>query len=40
MREWLRRRPWIWVILLFLAVLGVHVAVYLIAESQPPVAAG
>jgi hypothetical protein len=36
MRQWLRARPWIWVVLLFIAVLAVNLAVVLLAESLPP----
>ena len=36
MKAWLRARPWIWVVLLFLVVLAVNLGVLLLAESLPP----
>ncbi len=34
--RWLKDRPWIWVVLLFLLVLGVNVVFVWIAGRQPP----
>jgi hypothetical protein len=32
-----RRRPWIWIVLLYLAVVAVNVAVVVIAQRNAPV---
>jgi hypothetical protein len=37
MRSWLAPRPWIWLIALYLLVVGVNVAFVLIARQNPPV---
>ena len=34
--RWLRERPWIWVLFLFVLVLGVNLLVVWIAGQQPP----
>jgi len=36
---WLRRRPWIWLIVLYLFVLGVHAVFVWVAQRNPPLPA-
>jgi hypothetical protein len=36
MPGWLRRRPWLWIVLLWLVVLGVNAAFILIAQRNAP----
>ena len=38
MRAWLKRNPWIWLAALFVAVVGVNLAVVVVAERNAPVA--
>jgi hypothetical protein len=36
-RDWLRRRPWVWVVLLFVAVVVANLAMVVIALMHPAV---
>ncbi|HMB68519.1 MAG TPA: hypothetical protein VKU85_04385 [bacterium] len=36
MKEWLRARPWLWVVLLFLVVLAVNVFVVVLSGQVAP----
>jgi hypothetical protein len=38
-RGWLRKRPWIWLVILYLAVMAVHAAFVWIAERNPVIPA-
>jgi len=37
MRAWLRRRPWIWLVILYLFVMGVHAVIVWVAERHPAI---
>lgn len=39
MGEWIRRRPWIWLVILYLAVLAVNAAFVWVAERHPAIPA-
>jgi hypothetical protein len=36
MSGWIRRRPWIWILVLYLLVVAVNVAFVLVAERHAP----
>lgn len=38
-RAWLAERPWIWIVVVFLAVVAVNVALLMVAEQNPPLPA-
>jgi hypothetical protein len=39
MRAWLKRHPWIWLVVLYLVVVGVNAGVVVVAERNLPTAA-
>ena len=36
MSGWLRRRPWVWIVVLYLVVVAVNVAFVLVAQRNAP----
>lgn len=37
MREWLKQRPWIWIVVFFVVMFIVEAVFILIAVSDPPI---